>query len=770
MGKWDNEIAERDFRMNPPADAPGQGSDGWNIDVGGQSASDINSSAFSGSNGDVNVNNILNGGGSFGNGVQNGQPVNAQEFAKQYTATEDKIIDGSIKAIKFTGKGLNAFFSEMYRSFTNNKQSDWHVLGEQITKMSIGACLVGLFFAVLSPFVSAIHSPGWIICGGMEAAIVGVLLMMLNAKESESKYNAPVQEEIPEPVPESSASDFDWGEDKVEEGNAGDSFDWGDDDDGFDWDNAGDDLFESVDDTDAAGGAGFNVDSAIENATAGARAGMYTRQYLYETMCSVLPKITPGFAKMQQVSEGSDEFMEMSDILRSAAYQVGTKEENIPDLTEMRKNIFIIQLRATRPAGLKEQDIADAVADAYSRDADGRVVKDGVYATVDSTVGILIINIFTGDSAMVSLRDVYGEIQDFVLNPDNRMPFVWGVSELGQPWYCDLINCDSIIISGEARGGKSWKGQSIVAQLCMYNSPKEVEFYVFDHKNAASDYKYLSTVMPHVRYFCGDANKINSGIQKVLDITLKETGKILSDAGCINIKDYNETHPDNKLPYKYILIDELMSLMDAYDKDQQAEFRKLMSTIVSKLPYVGIRMILFPHRIVDYVISKNTYSLVSSRAVVRQLNQNEIKNAMGVTRKEFPYSLVNNGDMAIRSKEIAKGKTVFCHAEVLTKSNDGNKDLFRFIGSVWKKLEPECECITIQGSVGGRIGYVRGGESRVAEPVQSREAVDHTAGMGSYQYRGYSDAGSMIDMDTGDSSVGAEEDDFWDELLQGSDE
>lgn len=758
MGRYDDARAERDFRMNPPNDAPGQGSDGWDIDLSGADAS-MNS--FSGTNGDIDVNNLLNNGGNIGAGVQGPQQgaQSQQDMINNYTKTEDMIIEATKKVGILASKGIGAFFSEFYESFRNNKQADWHRLGEMITKLSVGAFLIGLFFAILSPFVPAIHDFVWTMIGALLSGIAGIFLLMNNAKESESKYVAPVQNDIPEPVIDntgSAADEIDFSFDEPEAGE--DDFEFAEDDDDFEWADVGDVVFDTVDDTEAAGGENFKVDEAIESATANARPGIYTRQYLFETMCSVLPRITPSFAKMQTVSENSDEFMEMSELLRDSAVQVGTKEENIPDLIEMRKNIFIIQLRATRPAGLKEQDIADAVADAYSRDEDGRVVKDGVYATVDSTVGILIINIFTGDSAMVSLRDVYGEISDFVLDPDNRMPFVWGVSELGQPWYCDLKDCDSIIISGEARGGKSWKGQSIVAQLCMYNSPKEVEFYIFDHKNAASDYKYLSTVIPHVRYFCGDAQKINSGIQKVLDVTLSETGKILSDAGCINIKDYNSTHPDSKLPYKYILIDELMSLMDAYDKDQQAEFRKLMSTIVSKLPYVGIRMILFPHRIVDYVISKNTYSLVSSRAVVRQLNQDEIKNAMGVTKKEFPYSLVNNGDMAIRSKEIAKGKAVFCHAEVLTKSNDGNKDVFKFIGSVWRKLEPDCQCITINGSIGGRIAPIH---QYTAGIVKNKEAVDHTAGKAEYQYTGFSGAEDVAGMDSGDSSLDESEDDFW---------
>lgn len=747
-GRYDDARAERDFRMNPPKDAPGQGADGWDIDMSG---TETNSSAFTGSNGDIDVNNLLNSNENAVQGSQQSQ-LSPQEVAKQYTAAEDKFFD----TVKIILNGLFAFFKEMYKSCTNNKQSDWHLLGERMFCISMGAVAVGLFLAILSPFIPAIDQPGWLMIGGLLSGILGVILMMYNAKESPSKYDSRVAEEpavqSTSVMPEDEV--FDLTEDMVDDNE--EPFEFAEDD--FDWDVVEDNLFDSVDDTEAAGGEDFNVDDAIEKVTSSAKEGIYTRQYLYETMCSVLPKITPNFARMQQVSENSDEFMEMSEILRSAAYQVGTKDENIPDLTEMRKNIFIIQLRATRPAGLKEQDIADAVADAYSRDEDDRVVREGVYATVDSTVGLLIINIFVGNESMISLRDVYGEISDFVLDTDVKMPFVWGVNELGTPLYCDLKDCDSIIISGEPRSGKSWKGQSIVAQLSMYNSPKELQFYVFDPKDASSDYRVASECLPHAKYFCGDPKKINAGIKKLIEVTEKETGRILADNNCKNIKDYNRKHPQDKLPYKYIIIDEMMSLMNDFDKDEQAEFKALLSTIVSRLAYLGVRVVMFPHRIVDNVISKNTYSLVSSRAVVRQLNYEELKNAMGVSRREFPYNLNNMGDMALKTKEIAKGRVVFCHAEVLTKTNEGNDDLFKFIGSVWRKLEPDCQCIKVNGSVGGRIAPILGGG---VSPVQSKEAIDHTAGKESYHYGGYSATNSMMDLDSGDSSLDESEDDFW---------
>ena len=59
----------------------------------------------------------------------------------------------------------------------------------------------------------------------------------------------------------------------------------------------------------------------------------------------------------------------------------------------------------------------------------------------------------------------------------------------------------------------------------MFHSPKEIQFYIFDGKDDASDYKYLSSVLPHVQYFCGDMDKINDGLERVITKMTDEVGR-----------------------------------------------------------------------------------------------------------------------------------------------------------------------------------------------------------------------------------------------------
>lgn len=759
---YDDARAEREFRQNPPENAPGQGDDGWGdlFPEGSSSVEDMSSTY------NQNINNVLN----ETQGVQNNQ----QQQMQQQNSTEDKVIDLTIQA----GKGIWTYLSALVKSFRNNTSGDWHKLGERVTIISAGCVVTGLVFCIIEKFTRSGNTPIDLMIGGVMSMIVGVILLMSFSKDTEE------QEE-----PQADSTEDAWGDDFdgsnlfEDEDDSGDEYvneEEGSPDDV--WDsilNGDDDLFGGVEDNAmSVDSDSFSLDDAV-NSVAEITPGTQTRQYLFESFCKVLPLVTPDYSEMKEITVDDNTFFDFEEILRGAAYQVGTKEESIPELESLYENPFIYRLNCSRPVGLKEDKIAEEVAKTFARDDNNKEVRFGVYATVETSVGKYTINVFKGfekDSlgrqiggVKISLGDIFKQISNFVCSPEVEIPFVWGVNELGDTYYCDMKDNNSIIVSGEPRGGKSWKGQSIVAQLAMFHSPKEIEFYIFDGKNDASDYKYLSTVLPHVKYFCGDMDKINDGLERVISRMVNVIGKTITDAGCINIKDYNAAHPEAKLPYTYIVIDELQSLMNHFietdRKEEGARFRSFLSTMVSKLPYTGIRFILFPHRIVNDIISKNTYSLVSCRAVVRQTNVTELKNAVEVTEKSFPYKLAQVGDMALKINEIAGGNVVYCHAEILSSNNSNNKKLFNYIGAIWKKLEPDEECITIHGSIGGKIDvYENQGKDTLEGRKVSTPARDNTEGVQSYKYTGFDNSnGSLIsDISTEDLEKDDIDESFWD--------
>lgn len=750
MTDYDENRAVRDFNMNPPSGAPGLSDEGWdNIfnDDKGSSGTD-----FSGGN--LDVGSILNGGNEGNNqvpgviGVEGNTPqnVNTENQKSNFSVMIDELAVAGCK-------GFIAYAKALANSLKNNTSSDWHILGERICKISVGVFILFLLISFLGVFASSIRTPWELFVGSLLSVIAGLLLVFLCRKEPTAENTEPdIQDTIEEPMEEDSLSDDLFNDDEESDWGETEESEWGDEE--SDWGDAFEDSslsdFGDIDDSSFASNDDFNAEDEV-NKLSDIPQGQYTRQYLFETFSKVLPTIDPSFMSMEDIMDGSDEFMMYEDFMRRSAEQTGVNYDKLDELQllEVRKNLFIIQLIATRPTGLKEKDIADGIADCYKRDDYGMVIpgREGVFGRVNSQVGKLIIEIFLCNNVMVSLGDIYRQKADFILDSNVVMPLVWGVSEMGSVFCYDGMKDGNggILISGEARSGKSWKGQSLIAQMCMFMSPKELELYFYDVKGEASDYAYLSKVLPHCKGFCGESLKFNDSIETLLERE-KNRRTALLGGKYTNVKDYNKDHPYEKIPTIYIVIDEMataMSEMKDKDNDIRKKFDSLLIQISTKYPYLEIKLMLFPHRIVNDIINKTVSSMISTRSVMGNVPFEELKTALDV-KKDFPYSLVKTGDMAIKTKSLNNGNVVYSHSEVLSTNEQTNRKIFDYIGAVWKKLEPECL---------STVSFSRAREDKVAK--------DNSLSDNDFSYKpSYSSTDTLDELS--DSNI---DESFWDDVM-----
>lgn len=692
---------EREARMNPPEFEIGQGEDdGWNFfddDNGGMS---MDESAFGGSSQGFGDSFGGMGGdlGSLGGSVQGGFSNTNSHSPQSLTATEDKIIDGAVLVGKHAFNGSKELFNGIHDGIKGNNAFYWTVYGKKVMVVGVVISISGVILSLMG-LVSNISRGLDVLIGGLMSLAVGVLIFSLNCDKARELGGMEKKESI-EPViyEEEEFSDdifSDIDDDLYEEEYSG----WGSDDDGEDifndeeeefdpWSSIDeDDYVESVDEVISS--EPVDIDEAIESIRE-IPAHTQTRQYLFEEYSRVLPVINPAFAKLKSISENSDSFIIFDKVLIDASIQVGTNQDKLPQLLELRENQFIIQLKATRPSGLKEEAIANEIANIYSRDEYGAVIHEGVYATTSSVGSSYIINIFKGEDSIISLADTYKEVSDFVLDPNIKKPVVMGVNELGKVWYFDAEKVFSYIISGKPRSGKSWSVVSLVLQLCMYSSPREVQFEVFDVKGTSSDFYSMNEHLPHFKKFESVGKRILQRLRHITTVEADRRKKILNEHDVIAIADLKNKGVDVEMPYLYVLIDEIVGLIGTFTKDEHAEFKDLMNVLITQMPNLGIRLILVPHRVTNDIVPKTTYTNVGCIACVRT-DSKEIASTLDITKKDFPYDLTNSGDMALKTGEVNKGKTVFCHGVAVTSSNESNVGIYKFVGSLWGKLEPEEE-------------------------------------------------------------------------------
>ena len=692
---------EREARMNPPEFEIGQGEDdGWNFfddDNGGMS---MDESAFGGSSQGFGDSFGGMGGdlGSLGGSVQGGFSNTNSHSPQSLTATEDKIIDGAVMVGKHAFNGSKELFNGIHDGIKGNNAFYWTVYGKKVMVVGVVISISGVILSLMG-LVSNISRGLDVLIGGLMSLAVGVLIFSLNCDKARELGGMEKKESIKPVIYEEEEfsddifSDID--DDLYEEEYSG----WGSDDDEEDifndeeeefdpWSSIDeDDYVESVDEVISS--EPVDIDEAIESIRE-IPAHTQTRQYLFEEYSRVLPVINPAFAKLKSISENSDSFIIFDKVLIDASIQVGTNQDKLPQLLELRENQFIIQLKATRPSGLKEEAIANEIANIYSRDEYGAVIHEGVYATTSSVGSSYIINIFKGEDSIISLADTYKEVSDFVLDPNIKKPVVMGVNELGKVWYFDAEKVFSYIISGKPRSGKSWSVVSLVLQLCMYSSPREVQFEVFDVKGTSSDFYSMNEHLPHFKKFESVGKRILQRLRHITTVEADRRKKILNEHDVIAIADLKNKGVDVEMPYLYVLIDEIVGLIGTFTKDEHAEFKDLMNVLITQMPNLGIRLILVPHRVTNDIVPKTTYTNVGCIACVRT-DSKEIASTLDITKKDFPYDLTNSGDMALKTGEVNKGKTVFCHGVAVTSSNESNVGIYKFVGSLWGKLEPEEE-------------------------------------------------------------------------------
>lgn len=426
---------------------------------------------------------------------------------------------------------------------------------------------------------------------------------------------------------------------------------------------------------------GMNAEEAL-NSLPDIPKGMYERKYLWDMFTKVLPTMKPGFSEMHEIDDTEDAFLYWGDKLREAAAVAGCKEDYLPELLRLQENLFTVIVTCDRPQGFKPEAVATELANIYAY-SDGEK-NENVFAKVDTIGAECRITIFNGASAMISLKDMMLQEESFILDNKNYIPVILGVDQLGRVIKADFKKIESVIITGMPRSGKSWFCQAVLTQMCAFVPPSELNLYICDPKEGISDFKAFT--LPHVKKFVSGDDNIVATLRNLVKVEAPRRKKIIGDAGFVNIWDYKERYPDIKMPIIYVIIDEVVTLASRMDKETNNEFRMLLRELISQLPALGIRAFLIPHILNNDIIEKKTSALVPCKISVCG-NAEHIEAATGSKPKEFPYKLVNKGDMAV--KLAGFNNTLYVHGPALTDSNPKNNELFDYLRRVWSKLEPE---------------------------------------------------------------------------------
>lgn len=247
-----------------------------------------------------------------------------------------------------------------------------------------------------------------------------------------------------------------------------------------------------------------------------------------------------------------------------------------------------------------------------------------------SAIGIEVPNAKTME---VPLHDV---LDDPVFKEKKGgVPVALGKDITGKTVVTDLTKMPHLLIAGSTGSGKSVCINTIITSILYHEEPENVKLILVDPKVVELD---AYNGIPHLFIpVVTDARKAAGA----LHWAVKEMEKRYQDFSYSHVRDiggFNRLHPDHKMPFIIIIIDELADLMmTAPDSVEEAICR-----LAQKARAAGIHMVLATQRpsvdVITGVIKANIPSRISF-AVSSQIDSRTILDMGGAEK------LIGKGDM-----------------------------------------------------------------------------------------------------------------------------
>jgi DNA segregation ATPase FtsK/SpoIIIE-like protein len=225
--------------------------------------------------------------------------------------------------------------------------------------------------------------------------------------------------------------------------------------------------------------------------------------------------------------------------------------------------------------------------------------------------------------------------------------FALGRDVSGQAYAVDLAKMPHLLVAGATGSGKSVCINAIITSILMRAQPDEVRMILVDLKRVElAPYNGLPHLLQHVIVEPNEAK----GVLNWAVTEMEERYKRLASKTVRNITAYNELpglHPDEKLPYVVLIIDELADLI-------MREGRKVEDPVVKiaqKARAVGIHLVLATQRPSVNVVTGLIKANVPSRIAFAMASMVDSRTVLDSPGAE---DLIGRGDMLYQPVDLPR--------------------------------------------------------------------------------------------------------------------
>lgn len=256
-----------------------------------------------------------------------------------------------------------------------------------------------------------------------------------------------------------------------------------------------------------------------------------------------------------------------------------------------------------------------------------------------SLVGIEVPN---KQRSTVRLREIL--VSDEFQKMKGNLKIPMGRAADGTPVVGELSKMPHLLVAGQTGSGKSVAINAILTSLLYQNSPADLRLILVDPKRVELN---LYNAIPHLLTpVIVEPEKTIAALRwAVSEMTRRY--KFCADTHTRNITEYNNSNPEEKLPYVVIVIDELADLMMVASKEVEA----LICRIAQMARAVGIHLIIATQRpsvdVITGLIKANIPTRVAF-TVASGVDSRTILDTIGAE------DLLGMGDMLYLTSEIGK--------------------------------------------------------------------------------------------------------------------
>jgi DNA segregation ATPase FtsK/SpoIIIE, S-DNA-T family len=231
-------------------------------------------------------------------------------------------------------------------------------------------------------------------------------------------------------------------------------------------------------------------------------------------------------------------------------------------------------------------------------------------------------------------------LHDIVASPafqqaTSKLVLALGKDISGTPTVTDLAQIPHLLIAGATGSGKSVGLNSMICSMLLNATPGEVKFIMIDPKMLELS---VYDGIPHLIAPVVTHPKQAAAALRWAVAEMERRYRLLAEHGVRSLDRYNQTHPDARLPYLVVVIDELADLMLVARRDVEDALTRLAQMARAS----GIHLLVATQRpSVDVLtgIIKANFPARLSFQVASRTDSRTILDAIGAER------LLGKGDM-----------------------------------------------------------------------------------------------------------------------------